>query len=1052
MKLKKISILFILLPLCIFFTACSKENDNAPKQSENIIDFEQGNMNFTEGAGEQTFSFTTNTAWVVSVASTRNRGVPWCTVAPTSGNAGSHTIKVTTTPNETYDDRSVTVTLKAGAEVKSFVVSQKQKDALLLTNDKFEVDQAGGTVTVEVKSNVSYTATIGEECKDWIKESNSTRALSTTTKSYTVAMNEDGKKREGSIIFSDGSLTETVHIYQAGGSIILLSQNDCHVSASGEEITVELRSNCDYEVVMPSVDWIKETMTRGMSSHTLHYTVAPNDSYDGRKTEIIYRDKSDSSIADTLTILQAQKDAIIISEKEVKVGSEGGTVEVKIDANVDFEMQLPDVEWISETSTRGLSTHKKYLKIAENTGETSRTAEVVFKNTTSGIEETLTVSQSAKGKRVKVHVEKAGTLSDYIAESEKLNVEELEVSGNLGGKDIAFIREMAGTYNHANTEGKLVYLDMTEANIVADGEYYLPNSSGKEYLPTENTIGERMFTSRGLQTILLPKSVTSIDDRAFSSCHSLNKVVIYENSVKTIGMAAFEYCSSLADIVLPEGVTTIARSAFWGCSSLSRIDLPEGVTTIGHSAFYGCEKLSSVKLPNSLTTIEGFAFSGCNGLTITIPDNVESMSMLTFSDCTGLDITIPGRFLTKIENPIGSNCKDVRVTIAEGTTVIEEYAFQKRPGIVSVTIPESVTSIGHAAFWQCSGLTDIIIPSSVTEIGDDAFSKCTNLTNVTLPDGLTFIGEGVFKTCKGLVSVVIPNSVKSIEYEAFNGCSALKSIVLPEGMTLIKKWTFADCSSLVDVTLPSTMTTLEYGAFENCTSLRSVTIPNSVNTVDAPFYGCSSLSDIKVPDYLYETSIFSGTGITDITVPEGTTVVGSFADCTKLASITFPEGIKALTDFSGCSSLRAIDIPDGVSVIGSALFRGCVNLTKVTIPNSVVSLEWFAFSDCSSLTRITIPNHIATISSGAFSGCSLLTNVTLGSGVASIEDIAFHNAPIRQLRCYAVVPPKLHGVVDGSFSADLVKGATLYVPAGTGMAYSESDWKIYFENIVEMEE
>lgn len=916
MKLKKTSILFILLPLCIFFTACSKENDNAPKQSENIIDFEQGNMNFTERAGEQTFSFTTNTAWVVSVASTRNGGAPWCTVAPTSGNAGSHTIKVTTTPNETYDDRSVTVTLKAGTEVKSFVVSQKQKDAILLTNDKFEVDQEGGTVTVEVKSNVSYTATIGEECKDWIKESNSTRALSTTTKSYTVAMNEDGKKREGSIIFSDGSLTETVHIYQAGGSIILLSQNDCHVSASGEEITVELRSNCDYEVVMPSVDWIKETMTRGMSSHTLHYTVAPNDSYDGRKTEIIYRDKSDSSIADTLTILQAQKDAIIISEKEVKVGSEGGTVEVKIDANVDFEMQLPDVEWISETSTRGLSTHKKYLKIAENTGETSRTAEVVFKNTTSGIEETLTISQSAKGKRVKVHVEKPGTLSDYIAESEKLHIEELEVSGNLGGKDIAFIREMAGTYNHANTEGKLVYLNMTEANIVADGEYYLRTSSGKEYLPTENTIGEHMFSSRGLQTILLPKSVISIDDQAFSSCRSLNKVVIYENSVKTIGMVAFEYCSSLADIVLPEGVTTIGREAFRSCSSLSHIDLPEGVTTIGHGTFSGCEKLSNVTLPNSLTTIEDFAFYNC----------------------------------------------------------------------------------------------------------------------------------------KELISVVIPNSVKSIGAEAFNGCSALKSIVLPEGMTLIKKWTFADCSSLVDVTIPGTTTTLEFHAFKNCTSLRSVTIPNSVNTVDAPFYGCSSLSDIKVPDYLYETSIFSGTGITDITVPEGTTVVGSFADCTKLASITFPEGIKALTDFSGCSSLRAIDIPDGVSVIGSALFRGCANLTKVTIPNSVVSLEWFAFSDCSSLTRITIPNHIATISSGAFSGCSLLTNVTLGSGVASIEDIAFHNAPIRQLRCYAVVPPKLHGVVDGSFSADLVKGATLYVPAGTSMAYSESDWKIYFENIVEMEE
>lgn len=1026
MKLKKISILFILLPLCIFFTACSKENDNAPKQSENIIDFEQGNMNFTEGAGEQTFSFTTNTAWVVSVASTRNGGAPWCTVAPTSGNAGSHTIKVTTTPNETYDDRSVTVTLKAGTEVKSFVVSQKQKDALLLTNDKFEVDQAGGTVTVEVKSNVSYTATIGEECKDWIKESNSTRALSTTTKSYTVAMNEDGKKREGSIIFSDGSLTETVHIYQAGGSIILLSQNDCHVSASGEEITVELRSNCDYEVVMPSVDWIKETMTRGMSSHTLHYTVAPNDSYDGRKAEIIYRDKSDSNIADTLTVMQAQKDAIIISEKEVKVGSEGGIVEVKIDANVDFEMQLPDIEWISESSTRGLSTHKKYLKIAENTGETSRTAEVVFKNTTSGIEEALTISQSAKGKRVKVHVEKAGTLSDYIAESEKLNVEELEVSGNLGGKDIAFIREMAGTYNHANTEGKLVYLDMTEANIVADGEYYLRSSSGKEYLPTENTIGERMFTSRGLQTILLPKSVTSIDDNAFFSCHSLNKVVIYDNSVKTIGMAAFEYCSSLADIILPEGVTTIARSAFWGCSSLSRIDLPEGVTTIGHSAFAICVSLRNMIIPDNIQSIGVRAFYKCSHLTITIPETVTSIGSQAFRNNADLTIAMSGNLL---DNALFSDCENLRITLSDGSTFIKE-----------------------SALTNCSGLIEIHIPNSVSSIGANAFHNCTNLKNIIIPNKVTSIEERTFIDCKELVSVVIPNSVKSIGTEAFNGCSALKSIVLPEGMTLIKKWTFADCSSLVDVTLPSTMTTLEYGAFENCTSLRSVTIPNSVNTVDAPFYGCSSLSDIKVPDYLYETSIFSGTGITDITVPEGTTVVGSFADCTKLVSITFPEGIKALTDFSGCSSLRAIDIPDGVSVIGPGLFEHCTKLTKVTIPNSVVSLGWFAFHECSSLTRIVIPNHVATISEFAFADCSLLTNVTLGSGVTSIEGSAFHNTPIRQLRCYAVVPPKLPGVVNGSFSADLIKGATLYVPAGTGMAYAESDWKIYFENIVEMEE
>ena len=864
----------MLLPLCIFFTACSKENDNAPKQSENIIDFEQGNMNFTEGAGEQTFSFTTNTAWVVSVASTRNGEAPWCTVAPTSGNAGSHTIKVTTTPNETYDDRSVTVTLKAGAEVKSFVVSQKQKDALLLTNDKFEVDQAGGTVTVEVKSNVSYTAIIGEECKDWIKESNSTRALSATTKSYTVAMNEDGKKREGSIIFSNGSLTETVHIYQAGGSIILLSQNDCHVSASGEEITVELRSNCDYEVVMPSVDWIKETITRGMSSHTLHYTVASNDSYDGRKAEIIYRDKSDSSIADTLTVMQAQKDAIIISEKEVKVGSEGGTVEVKIDANVDFEMQLPDVEWISETSTRGLSTHKKYLKIAENTGETSRTAEVVFKNTTSGIEETLTVSQSAKGKRVKVHVEKPGTLSDYITESDKYTIEELEVSGNLGGLDIALICDMAGRKReHAfGTNGVLKRLDMSKATIIGDGEYYVYGNWGRPQViysyPKDNVIGDHMFASTKLESIVLPDNVTEIEYYAFHICHELSNVAI-----------------------------------------------PDGVKRIG------------------------------------------------------------------------------------------QFSFSSTPKLKSITIPRSMNTIEESAFSHADGLTNIRIPGNIKAIEDGAFYGCKNLTSITIENGLENIGNSVFYECKNLERIVLPESVSSIG---------------------------GFC-------------------FYDCTSLRSVTIPNSVKTVGASFYGCSNLSDIKVPDHLYETHIFSGTGITDITVPEGTTAVGSFADCTKLTSITFPEGVKALSDFSGCSSLRAIDIPDGVSVIGLGLFEHCTKLTKVTIPSSVVSLGSFAFHECSSLTYIVIPNHVATIGGFAFADCPL-TSVTLGSGVTSIEESAFHNAPIRQLRCYAVVPPKLPGVINGSFSADLVKGATLYVPAGTGMAYSESDWKIYFENIVEMEE
>lgn len=82
-----------------------------------------------------------------------------------------------------------------------------------------------------------------------------------------------------------GNISETVHVYQAGGDIILLSKNEYYVDASGEDITVELRSNCEYEVEMPDVDWIHNISSRAMSSHTLYYTIDVNETYDNREAK-----------------------------------------------------------------------------------------------------------------------------------------------------------------------------------------------------------------------------------------------------------------------------------------------------------------------------------------------------------------------------------------------------------------------------------------------------------------------------------------------------------------------------------------------------------------------------------------------------------------------------------------------------------------------------------------------------------------------------------------------------------------------------------------------
>ena len=118
------------------------------------------------------------------------------------------------------------------------------------------------------------------------------------------------------------------------------------------------------------------------------------------------------------------------------------------------------------------------------------------------------------------------------------------------------------------------------------------------------------FRNQNIKSYVIPSSVTSIGDRAFSCCRSLSEIVI-SSSVTSIGDLAFSDCDSLSEIVIPSSVTSIGDLAFSDCRSLSKIVIPSSVTSIGDYAFLGCRSLSEIVISSSITSIGKGAFCYC---------------------------------------------------------------------------------------------------------------------------------------------------------------------------------------------------------------------------------------------------------------------------------------------------------------------------------------------------------------------------------------------------------------------------------------------------------
>ena len=816
-----LGLVLITMLVSINFAACSDGNEqddlDPDKNSTITIDSSiiTNGLAFAAEGSIKSVSFTTNTDWTLNIASTTGGSI-WCMASVASGKKGEASVEFTTLDNSDYDDRSVSVTIKAGTASQTFTIIQKCKEAILVTTDKFEIVQEGGSINVEVKSNIDYQMEISETAKSWITETN-TRALTTHNHTFSVAANEEYEKREGEIYFKKGEHVETVKVYQAGGAVIVLTKEKYEVSDKGETITVEIKSNVEYGIKMPQVDWIyDEASVRGASSHTLKYIINPNETYDSRSAQIIYFDKNNTASADTLTIIQVQKDAIVIGNNEYTIDAKGKTIEVELSSNIDYTISIADdgKDWIScVENTRALTTKKIKFNIAENTSDDSRASHITFASG-NGVSQNIKIIQ--QGVLPVIHVETAGTLSRLINSSVKDEITKLKITGNLNSTDTEFLRKMK----------KIQVLDLSEVNMTKLG-YYSFQLCNK------------------LTSVVMPDGVTSIGKYAFGGCSRLTSIAI-PDKVITLSSNAFQFCTELTSIDVGEDNTEYSSidGALYDKNASTLLKCPEGkisiaipgnMANIGDIAFYLCSRLTSINVDENnakYLSIDGALYDKNASTLIKCPEDIPS-------------ITIPNS-VTSIGDESLSRLNLTSITIPNSVINIGDRALSSS-NFTSITIPNSVTSLGNGAFDNCSYLTSITLPNSVTTIGNETFAGCSGLTSITIPNSVTSIGIEAFSCCRRLTSITIPGGVTSIGMEAFSWCSGLTSITISKGVTKIGINAFWGCSSLTSVTIPNSVTSIGKGAFSACFGLTSITIPNSVTSIgDYAFWGCSRMREIHI--------------------------------------------------------------------------------------------------------------------------------------------------------------------------------------------------------------
>ena len=684
------NIIALLLSL-LLFVGCEKDvSDEQLRVSPEIIEI--GCV-----GGTQQVDIGSTSGWKVVVPS----NCTWVKSDRYEGEGGHRQwIKLTISKNNTEETRKATITISNRGQSCDIAITQSAL-SFDVTPESIDVGKDKTSKDININSNISWSAKTSDS---WISLSKSSGDAGYSKITVTIAKNTTGDARTGHIeIYNhDYNLTKSVTITQVAATI---SVNSSSIEVGPESTTrnVTVTSDIDW-TAKTSANWITLSKSSGTAgTTTLNVNIEANTLASSRTSQITVYNQ-DYNITKKIVVNQAAS-TISVSTNSIEVGPESSTQNVNITSNIPWTAKTSD-SWITLSKSTGYAgTTILTINIDANTLASSRSGYVEICNTECNVSKRVNITQTAFCPELKVSHDTLNVEADAIT---KIITIESNISWSASVTDnwISLSKSSSSVGNDAI----ILTIEQNTTGIARTGYVEISNS--------EYNISRRINIQQNGYTLIEYTSTSqiTIDSSAYFGAliesHTWNNgngVIRFDGPVTSIGWSAFEGCSSLTSITIPDSVNSIGNWAFSGCSSLTSITIPNSVTEIRGGAFYRCSSLTSVTIPESVTHIGAWAFYDCSSLTsINIPNNVIEIGSSAFSGCNSLtSINIPNNVIE-----IGSS------------------AFSGCSSLTSITIPERVTSIESYAFYDCSSLTSITIPESVTSIGNEAFYKCIRLTSV----------------------------------------------------------------------------------------------------------------------------------------------------------------------------------------------------------------------------------------------------------------------------------------------------------------------------------